>query len=190
MTGMQKQALTPPERWTELLRERGLRATSGRVIALCYIEAEPHCTAGHIREALAHEHPALSQQSVHNIVNDLTEVGLLRRIDLPGTGSALYETRTDDNHHHVQCVICHRIEDIDCVVGEAPCMQPSHTHGMRLLEAAVTFRGVCASCDAAGGVRELSAGADGEQAPLVAASTERTAPTRRAGTAEHVLPVA
>ncbi|MBU3995269.1 MAG: transcriptional repressor, partial [Actinobacteria bacterium] len=54
---------------------------------------------------------------------------------------------TADNHHHVQCIVCHRIEDVDCVVGEAPCLTPHDAHGMRVLEASVTFRGVCAACD-------------------------------------------
>lgn len=139
---------TSPAQWGELLRERGLRVTAGRLTALSHIEAHSHSSAAEVHSALSAEHPSLSQQSVHNIVNDLTEAGLLRRIDLPDSGSALYETRTADNHHHVQCIVCHRIEDIDCVVGEAPCLSPDHSHGMRLLEAAVTFRGVCADCDA------------------------------------------
>lgn len=146
---MRPHPLSSPEHWGTLLRERGLRITEGRVTALSFIEAHPHSSAAAVHAALAPGHPSLSQQSVHNIVNDLSEHGLLRRIDLPDTGSALYETRTGDNHHHVQCIVCHRVEDIDCVVGEAPCMHPNHPHGMRLLEAAVTFRGVCAACDAA-----------------------------------------
>lgn len=141
---------TPPEKWAELLHERGLKATSGRITALRFIETTPHCTAAVVRTALSQELPALSAQSAHNIVNDLTEVGLLRRIDLPGNGGALYETRTGDNHHHVQCVVCQRIEDVDCIVGQAPCLRPEHTHGMRLLEAAVIFRGICESCEATG----------------------------------------
>lgn len=136
-----------PEQWGEILRAQGLRATSGRIAALGYIQEHPHTSVGDIHaalEAAAHELP---EQSVRNIANDLTACGILRRIDLPDTGSALFEITRGDNHHHVQCVICQRIEDIDCVVGEAPCLTPAHTHGMRLLEAAVTFRGVCAACD-------------------------------------------
>ena len=146
---MRRHPPTPPQKWTELLRERGLRVTAGRLTALCYLENNPHSSAASVRKALRSEHPALTQQSMHNVVNDLTTAGLLRRIELPGTDSALYETRTQDNHHHVQCVNCRRVEDIDCVVGQAPCMTPDHHHGMRLLEAAVVFRGICADCDAA-----------------------------------------
>jgi len=138
---------TSPERWSELLREVGLRVTSGRLAALAHIEAHPHSSVSQIHTALAHDLPSMSTQSVHNITHDLTKHGILNRIDTPDSGSALYETRTADNHHHVQCIVCHRIEDVDCVVGEAPCLTPHDAHGMRVLEASVTFRGVCAACD-------------------------------------------
>ena len=138
---------TPAERWSELLRAAGLRVTSGRLATLQYIEAHPHSSVAQIHTALRSELASLSAQSVHNITHDLTAHGLLQRIDTPDSGSALYETRTADNHHHVQCIVCHRIEDVDCVVGAAPCLTPHDSHGMRVLEAAVTFRGVCAACD-------------------------------------------
>lgn len=132
----------------ERLRAHGLRATSGRVAALGYLEEHPHSSAAEIHAALADELPSLSTQSVHNIVHDLTSCGILRRIDLPDSGSALYEPRIGDNHHHVQCIVCHRIEDVPCAVGSAPCLLPGDTHGMRIVEAAVTFRGICPDCDA------------------------------------------
>lgn len=144
---MSSRALSTPEQWGERLRARGLRVTQGRVAALCYVDEHPHSSAADIHAALADELPSLSQQSVHNIANDLTECGILRRVDLPDSGSALYEPLHGDNHHHVQCVVCHRIEDVMCVVGEAPCLTPHTDHGMRILEASVTFRGMCAECE-------------------------------------------
>lgn len=134
--------------WSVRLRGVGLKATAGRVAALHYVEAHPHVSVTQIHTALASELPSLSAQSVHNIAHDLTSHGMLRRIDLPNSTSALYETRTGDNHHHVQCVSCHRIIDIDCVVGEAPCLVPHEGHGMRILEAQVVLRGICEACEA------------------------------------------
>ena len=152
MWGMSKTAARPDgldatERWSARLREHGLRATGGRIAALDYLDMHPHSSAAEVHAGLHGELASLTMQTVHNIVHDLSECGILRRIDLPDSGSALYETRSGDNHHHVQCVQCRRIEDIDCVVGAAPCLTPDHTHGMRLLEAAVVFRGICADCD-------------------------------------------
>lgn len=138
-----------PEQWGDRLRERGLRITQGRIAALDYLTMNPHSSAADIHAALADRLPSLSQQSVHNIANDLTAHGILRRVDLPDSGSALYEPLRGDNHHHVQCVVCNRIEDVECMVGAAPCMTPHGDHGMRVLEASVTFRGICIDCEPA-----------------------------------------
>nr|WP_243752814.1 Fur family transcriptional regulator [Leucobacter ruminantium] len=146
--------MATPADWADVLREHGLRATTGRLAALDYLHTHPHSSVADVHGALARRLPSLTLQSVHNIAHDLTECGILRRIDLPDAGSARYETRTGDNHHHVQCVVCHRIEDVDCVVGAAPCLSPDDARGMRLLEAAVTFRGICEECDREGGARE------------------------------------
>lgn len=150
-------AAGPPEGWGGLLREQGLRATAGRVAALDYLDTHPHSSVADVHAALSGELPSLTLQSVHNIAHDLTDCGLLRRISLPDSGGALYEAHRGDNHHHVQCVVCQRVEDIECVVGEAPCLEPGHTHGMRLLEAAVTFRGICPECEAQRADRDVNA---------------------------------
>jgi len=132
-----------------LLRSRGLRVTAGRVAAIAYLGSHPHSSAAEIHAALAPELSSLSSQSVHNIVQDLSDCGILSRVDLPDSGSARYEVERLDNHHHIQCVVCRRIEDVECTKGLAPCLTPSDTHGMRIIEAALTFRGICRDCDAA-----------------------------------------
>lgn len=154
---MHRYPTTTPAEWAEQLRAHGLRVTSGRVAALGYIEAHPHSSVSATHAALSKSLPSLSQQSVHNITHDLTDCGLLRRVDLPDAGSALYETRAHDNHHHVQCVVCHRIENIDCEIGVAPCINPDETRGMRLIEATVTYRGVCADCEGSPGAARFPA---------------------------------
>lgn len=140
---------TPDARWAILIREAGLRATPGRIAALAFVDAHPHSTAAAVYDALREEMASTSLQAAHNIVGDLTTHGLLRRIELPDVGSAQYETRVGDNHHHVQCVRCGRVEDVDCVTGHAPCLQPSSSHGMRLLVSDVIFRGICEACERA-----------------------------------------
>lgn len=131
-----------------LLQGRGLRVTAGRVATISYLSTHPHGSASEVHSALATELPSLTLQSVHNIVQDLSECGILSRVDLHDSASARYEVERRDNHHHIQCVVCRRIEDVDCAEGLAPCLTPSNTHGMRVLEASVTFRGICQSCDA------------------------------------------
>ncbi|WP_036318768.1 Fur family transcriptional regulator [Microbacterium indicum] len=129
------------------LRRAGLRVTAQRVAVLDALARHPHASADELHREVQGSIAGIALQTVHGVVGDLTEAGLAQRVSLPGAASALYEVAAHDNHHHIQCVICGRVEDVECVVGEAPCLEPSHTHGMRVLEASVTFRAICARCE-------------------------------------------
>ena len=41
---------------------------------------------------------------------------------------------------------CGRIEDVPCVIGQAPCLTPVHDLGFRVHAAEVTFKGLCPEC--------------------------------------------
>jgi len=141
-----KDASSTPE-WPSLLREKGLRATTQRVCVLDFLHKNPHGSVDMIFQAVRSCLPTISPQAVHMIVHDLSANNIIRRINLPDSTSAQYETRIEDNHHHIQCIKCGRIEDVDCAVGHAPCLHPCDAHGMRIIEASVVFRGVCHNCE-------------------------------------------
>lgn len=133
--------------WAQVLRESRLRVTRQRMAALAAIQRNPHCDVQEIWDDIHEDMPTLSVQAIHVIVRDLVVSGVVRRVHLPGMPSVRYETRTGDNHHHVQCVICGQVEDVDCAVGEAPCLQPSQSHGMKIIYAEVVFGGLCPDCE-------------------------------------------
>ena len=128
-----------------MLREAGLRVTAGRLAVLRTIEGMPHSDAERIHASLAAAGDRLTLQAVHNVLGDLTAAGLLRRIE-PARSPARYERRVGDNHHHVVCTQCGAVGDVDCVVGEAPCLVPSTTGGFAVHTAEVTFWGLCPDC--------------------------------------------
>lgn len=134
--------------YAQALQAGGLRVTAGRLAVLEALEALPHSDAERILHAVMEDVPSTSIQSIHNILTDLTAAGLLRRIE-PAGSAARYERRIDDNHHHLVCSRCGAIEDVDCVVGHAPCLVPSSTAGYLVQSAEVTFWGVCPTCQAA-----------------------------------------
>ena len=90
---------------------------------------------------------SLSTQAVYDNLRVLTEMGLLRRME-PAGSPARYEARVGDNHHHVVCRRCGAAQDLDCVVGTAPCLVPATTGGFSIDEAEVTFWGLCPDCQA------------------------------------------
>ncbi len=129
------------------LRAAGLRVTVQRIRVLEAVAERPHASADVVFTSIRDALPGVAVATVHGVLNDLTAAGIVQRVNLPDVGSALYELRSDDNHHHVQCVSCGRVEDISCAIGAAPCLHPSHDHGMRILEAAVTYRALCHECE-------------------------------------------
>lgn len=129
------------------LRAADLRATSGRVAVLRALEQTPHSTAEQVFDMISGALPGTSPQAVYMVLNDLSRAGLIRKFE-PAGSAALYERRIGDNHHHLVCDSCGRVEDVDCAVGKAPCLHPRGGVGFRVREAEVTFWGMCAACQA------------------------------------------
>ncbi|HET8590408.1 MAG TPA: Fur family transcriptional regulator [Nakamurella sp.] len=133
----------------QLVRAAGLRATRPRLAVLSAVNRHPHADTETIIGAVRRELPTVSHQAVYDCLRALTDAGLLRRIQ-PAGSVARYEARVGDNHHHVVCRSCGAIQDVDCAVGEAPCLTASDPHGYRIDEAEVVYWGLCDDCAATG----------------------------------------
>lgn len=127
------------------LRSAGLRRTAPRLAVLESLRAHPHATAeavlGDVRVRLGR----VSTQAVYDVLHALTEAGLVRRIE-PARSPARFELRVGDNHHHLVCRACGRVEDVDCATGEVPCLTTSDDRGFAIDEAEVTYWGLCPAC--------------------------------------------
>ena len=131
----------------QLLREAALRVTASRVAVLDAVAAHPHADTESLIGAVRRGLPEVSHQTVYDSLHTLTEAGLVRRIQ-PRGSVARYETRVADNHHHVVCRGCGRIDDVDCAVGETPCLTAEDDHGFVIDEAEVIYWGRCPDCAA------------------------------------------
>lgn len=128
-----------------LLRGAALRVTRPRVAVLAVVHEHPHAdtdsiirfTRGHLGE--------VSTQAVYDVLRVLTAARLVRRIE-PAGSVARYESRVGDNHHHVVCRLCGEIADVDCDVGDTPCLTASDDHGYAIDEAEVVYWGICPAC--------------------------------------------
>ncbi|GAB3894326.1 Fur family transcriptional regulator [Microbispora bryophytorum] len=129
----------------EELRGAGLRVTAARVALLETVRSGDHldveAIAAGVRDRVGH----VSLQAVYEALHALTAAGLVRRIE-PAGSPARFEGRVGDNHHHVVCRSCGVVADVDCAVGEAPCLSASETHGFMIDEADVIYWGVCPGC--------------------------------------------
>jgi Fur family ferric uptake transcriptional regulator len=133
-----------------LLRARGLHVTAQRLAVLRTVVAHPHSTADDVATQVRAEIGAISRQTVYDALGVLADAGLIRRIQ-PANSPALFEGRVDDNHHHLICRGCSRVVDVDCAVGETPCLEPTDDAGFAIDEAEVLYWGTCPDCHARAG---------------------------------------
>ena len=122
-----------------------MRVTAPRVAVLSEVLAGQHLTADQVAAGVRGRVGPISTQAVYDVLSALTGAGLLRRIE-PAGSATRYETRVGDNHHHMVCRRCGTIADVDCVVGDTPCLSPSEAGGFIVDEAEVTFWGMCPTC--------------------------------------------
>ena len=104
-----------------------------------------HADADAIGTAVRQRLGAVSTQAVYDVLRALTDAGLVRRIQ-PAGSVARYEVRVGDNHHHVVCRSCGAISDVDCAVGDTPCLTASDDGGFTIDEAEVVYWGRCPTC--------------------------------------------
>ena len=116
--------------YAEQLRMADLRVTRPGIAVLEAVDAHPHADTETIFTAVRVGLPDVSRQAVYDVLNALSAAGLVRRIQPLGL-VARYESRVGDNHHHVVCRSCGVIADVDCAVGEAPCLTPSESTRFR-----------------------------------------------------------
>jgi Fur family transcriptional regulator, stress-responsive regulator len=129
----------------QLLVHSALRITRPRIAVLGAVYAHPHADTESIIRAAREDVPEVSHQTVYDALGVLTDAGLIRRIQPSGL-VARYESRVGDNHHHVVCRTCGAIADVDCAVGDAPCLIASDDKGFTIDEAEVIYWGSCPDC--------------------------------------------
>jgi Fur family ferric uptake transcriptional regulator len=141
----------PPKHPVDLggvLRRHGLQVTAQRLAVLRAVTDRPHGTANDVDQAVRAEIGAISPQAVYDALAAFTDKGIVRRIQ-PAGSPARYESRVGDNHHHVICRTCNRMVDVDCAVGDTPCLTAADDAGYEIDEAEVIYWGRCPECVAA-----------------------------------------
>ncbi|MBC7442630.1 MAG: transcriptional repressor [Ramlibacter sp.] len=140
MTGAQS-----PESLDASIRASNLKVTAPRLAVLRALTDAPHSTAERLFTAVRTQLPGTSLQAVYGVLAAFTAAGLARKIE-PAGSPALFERRVGDNHHHIVCTRCSAVHDVDCAVGDAPCLTPSNASGFAVHAAEVTYWGLCPDC--------------------------------------------
>lgn len=134
-----------PATYAQDLRARGVQVTAQRIAVLRAVDGQPHMTADDVAESARAELGAISLQAVYDGLTTLVRAGLVRRIQ-PAGSPARFETRVRDNHHHLICRECGSMVDVDCAVGDTPCLTAADDRGYVIDEAEVVYWGQCPQC--------------------------------------------
>jgi Fur family ferric uptake transcriptional regulator len=129
-----------------LLRRHRVQVTAQRLAVLSAVSDRPHSTAAEVAEVVRSQIGAVSVQAVYDALATFADKGMIRRIQ-PAGSPARYEDRVDDNHHHLICRSCGRMVDVDCAVGEKPCLMAADDSGYEIDEAEVIYWGRCPDCN-------------------------------------------
>jgi Fur family peroxide stress response transcriptional regulator len=139
-----------PEASLEELERRcaaaGIPVTAQRRAVLeALARRSDHPTADQIFVAVAERMPDVSRGTVYRSLDKMHALGLLRRVEHPGS-TVRYDGNTT-RHHHFLCTRCGAIEDLplDAVRGhEGLAFVPEDERVAE--DIAVSVRGLCAAC--------------------------------------------
>lgn len=132
-----------------LLRSRGLRVTRPRLAVVAVLEHartdEEHLTVAEVVERCREILGSVSPQTVYDCLLAMTDAGLVRRLDLPGSPGR-FETRVGDGHDHHVCRECGAVRNIPRTTPGADRLGPDVPPGTTIDRTEVVHWGVCAAC--------------------------------------------
>ncbi len=135
------------EELSERLRERGLRATSQRLVMNRLLrQSNRHLSAEQLLDEASERLPGVSLPTVYATLELFEQLGIVRRVN-GGGGTLLWDTRADA-HHHMICRTCGRIEDLETPLDLERARRSAARSGFQPDRAEVVVSGLCASCAA------------------------------------------
>ena len=141
-----------PSAWTQetlaVLTRAGFRGGSARRAVVELLSRQDCClTAQQIHEGVRASGRHIGMATVYRVLDVLSELGLVNRVDLGG-GSARYEPARPggDHHHHVVCDDCGKVEAFSDERLEQAIGFVAREVGYAVDGHDVVLRGACGAC--------------------------------------------
>jgi len=126
-------------------REKGLAVTPQRVAILrALLTSGDHPSAEEIYGKVRAEQPMISLATVHRTLETLCEAGEAGKVTLLHD-AARYDGNTD-SHHHVVCIRCHRVCDLEAPQFDQLFKDGATLGEFELLGCSVEIRALCKPC--------------------------------------------
>jgi len=133
------------------LKKRGVRLTRQRQILLDLIDKSgEHLDAERLFQMAQQIDPKLNRVTVYRTLKMLKQGGLVDELDLMhfGGDQHYYETRLKQEHAHIICLRCGRVEEFFGEPLQKIRRQVEATFGFQILIARTEIGGYCAHCQA------------------------------------------
>ncbi|HVZ79839.1 MAG TPA: transcriptional repressor [bacterium] len=133
------------QRFEELCREQGLPLTSQRQVILETLAGRvDHPTADQVFEAVEGRLPGLSRTTVYRVLETLVRLGIVHKASHLGS-AARYDPNTE-RHHHLTCLQCHKVVDLEEDRVRELRLPPASGKGFEVVDYSVHFKGYCPDC--------------------------------------------
>jgi Fur family peroxide stress response transcriptional regulator len=136
-----------------ICRERGLPLTiQRRTVFEAILKHDDHPSADQILEEIKDRIPDISRTTIYRILDTFVQLGLITKICHP-SAVARFEPKIYQ-HHHLVCVSCERIIDLEDERLDAIPFPDVSRKGFRINDYHIHFRGLCSECQTVEGGTE------------------------------------
>jgi Fur family peroxide stress response transcriptional regulator len=128
-----------------LSREQGVPLTVQRRAVLEVLAGRlDHPTADQIFDEVTHHLPDLSRTTVYRVLDTLVAMGVIHKAQHLGS-AARYDPNTE-RHHHLTCVSCHKVVDMEDGALDQIKVPKASSKDFEITDYSVHFKGYCSDC--------------------------------------------
>lgn len=140
------------EKVKDLLREKGLKITSQRLMVLNILSAhgDEHLTVEEIYDLAKEESPEIGLATIYRTVQVLLELHVIEKVTFDD-GFARYElngeeTGSGHRHHHAICTQCGKVYSLETDLLDTLEKQVFESLGFEVTDHEVKLYGLCSAC--------------------------------------------
>ena len=140
------------EKVKDLLREKGLKVTSQRLMVLNILSAhgDEHLTVEEIYDLAKEESPEIGLATIYSTVQVLLELHVIEKVTFDD-GFARYElngeeTGSGHRHHHAICTQCGKVYSLETDLLDTLEKQVFESLGFEVTDHEVKLYGLCSAC--------------------------------------------
>ena len=140
------------EKVKDLLREKGLKVTSQRLMVLNILSAhgDEHLTVEEIYDLAKEESPEIGLATIYRTVQVLLDLPVIEQVTFDD-GCARYElngeeTGSGHRHHHAICTQCGKVYSLETDLLDTLEKQVFESLGFEVTDHEVKLYGLCSAC--------------------------------------------